>query len=220
MCKVNGCEGSTAGSHSRYCKHHRQRDRRHGDPLQLTVRSVDLAPYRKKVRAILLRDPERTVENAMREGWDVLIDIAQTEIDRMMTGAPGNKWYRQVCKEFLKLRDADAFEEVLEVGLALYLMAEQEPRRFASFRGFKFQLVRRVRSTTDMNVGEVYDPASGKTKRWYRDMPPKAVMVMADMLVTFLARAAARIIHIDRHEREREVKRREALDKALDKISE
>ena len=70
-------------------------------------------------------------------------------------------------------------QEAIETVIAVYVMQEIEPRRFRSGRAFRFQLVRRLRRLTDVNVGEYWDQTAGRTKRVYRDLPPRVTEVFA-----------------------------------------
>ena len=54
MCRIPGCDkapggGRFAGSFTSLCTAHRQRDRRHGDPMQEPIRAAELAPFIRKL---------------------------------------------------------------------------------------------------------------------------------------------------------------------------
>jgi hypothetical protein len=57
--------------------------------------------------------------------------------------------------------------EMAEVVLAMFLMLDQDRRRFRSDRAFLFQLARRVRSLSDVNAGERFDYNTAKVRRAY-----------------------------------------------------
>ena len=64
----------------------------------------------------------------------------------------------------------------------MYLMLEQEePRRFRSDDGFRFQLARRVRALTDVNQGTWYDHWAQRVKRVYRDTAPKTTACIGEL---------------------------------------
>jgi hypothetical protein len=58
----------------------------------------------------------------------------------------------------------------------------EQPRTFKSDQAFNYQLARRVRSLSNVNAGEYWDNNTKKTKRVYRDIPPKTLSVLAEYL--------------------------------------
>jgi hypothetical protein len=62
-------------------------------------------------------------------------------------------------------------------------MQECDPRRFVSDEAFRFQLARRLRGLTDVNAGEWFNYKTGKTKRAYRDLSPRATAILGNLLV-------------------------------------
>ena len=61
---------------------------------------------------------------------------------------------------------------------------DERPRRFVSDEAFRFQLVRMWRSQTSLSVGSTYDAKRDRTTGWYRDLPPRVVLYLAEILTT------------------------------------
>jgi hypothetical protein len=62
-------------------------------------------------------------------------------------------WKRTAAFELVKLSNAVEARAVLKTVLAMFLMQDQEPRKFRSDNAFLTQMVRRVRGLTKVNAG-------------------------------------------------------------------
>ena len=73
----------------------------------------------------------------------------------------------------------------------MYLLQDASSHRFASDKGFTFELVRRFRSLSDANVGLYENADSGRVRRAYREIPARTVAQLGAILVegfkTFVA---------------------------------
>ena len=101
--------------------------------------------------------------------WLTVVDHARDVVAAVNAGRAGPGYERMAAYEVLKLAEEVKPREVVETGLAMFMMQELEPRRFRSDAAFRFQLVRRVRALGDVNVGEYFDDETGKMKRVYRE---------------------------------------------------
>jgi len=72
------------------------------------------------------------------------------------------RYKRLAAYELRRLADHVTPERVIETVLAIYLMQDQDPRRFRSDTVFWTQLVRRVRGLTKANAGVWISPDTGK----------------------------------------------------------
>jgi hypothetical protein len=131
------------------------------------------------------------------------------------SGTATNECTRKACEELVKLDGGVEFQDILEVGLALFLMWELDPKRFTSDRAFRFQLVRRIRCLGDVNVGVYWNANTNSQRRVYRNFRPRPTMILSDMLVKFFARAAGHVIYITRKEAEE----RAAIDAAFEELT-
>ena len=214
MCIVNGCTAHPAGR-SPYCATHRKRWRRHGDAQQQTIRVTDLKVYRHTVSGILDRNKNGKIMAVMTANWEKVIAYARGELEQYRKGRPSQRQLRRTCEELVKLADGATVRDLLEVGLAMFLMREWDGRKFTSDRGFTFQLTRRVRALTDLNVGTHYNHVTGKVHRTYRDLPPKVTSLLADVLIGYLSRAAAHVISIAKKDWEEEQRKSYEVDEAF-----
>ncbi len=110
--------------------------------------------------------------------------------------------------------DVDA-RTVVETVLAMYVMGNDDARRFKSDDAFWFQLARRVRGLTDMNAGSWYDHNTGKMKRVYRDTPRKVTLALAHMLGDAFGAAGIYLARLDQQEAEQRRKQHADLAAAL-----
>jgi hypothetical protein len=107
---------------------------------------------------------------------------------------------------------------VVETALAMFMLQELEPRRFRSDEAFRTQLVRRVRGLTEVNAGEYYDHASGKTKRAYRELTPRATAVLGLWLAEAFGGAGLHLARLELTEWEKKNEERRELHKALSEL--
>lgn len=236
-CAAQGCSDRVSGL-SHYCNGHRKRHKRHGSADQESILAEHLEPYRREVRRIfagkakavgscqgqgvgqrLPKTEDTAPGKCMRENWTAVLNYARDELRALASGQAHIRWQRLAHLELVKLGDSAEFNDILEVGLAMFLMVDMEPRRFADHRGFRFSLVRRLRGLTEQNVGTYWDHQSGKVKRVYRDFPPRAVEVLADVLTSYFAKAAAYVLSVKRRELADSARRAAALDAAFQQVT-
>jgi len=113
-------------------------------------------------------------------------------------------------------------QTLIETVIAIFIMQEYEPRRFRSDRAFRFQLARRVRRLTDVNAGEYWDHVTGKVKRVYRDLAPRAtegfVRIVIEAIGGPALYLAQRAIEAANERAERELRERQRLSDALAEV--
>ena len=74
----------------------------------------------------------------MEGNWLALVEHAHAELTTYNRGAVHIRQHREAYEEVKKLANNVEPAAVVQTVLALYLMAEQEPRRFRSDDGFRF----------------------------------------------------------------------------------
>jgi uncharacterized protein (DUF924 family) len=136
----------------------------------------------------------------LEERWKAILDHCQRYLAMCERGVPFQKHERRACHELSKLAGHVEARTVVETALALFLMLDQEPRRFQTDRGFLFQLVRRVRGLADVNAGKYYDHGSGKVKRVYRDLPPRATESLGTIVVEAFGAAGVHLAQLERQQ--------------------
>lgn len=183
--------------------------RRHGDPLQEGITKAHLAPYVKLVEARIAKNVNNPVWSQLEERWLALTNAAEATLSAYHNGRPGVRQEVLAAHEIKKLRETVEPRKIIVTALAMYVMLDQEPRRFRSDAAFTTQLIRRVRGLSEVNVGEWYDHKTNKMKRVYRELPPKVVQVLAGWIVPILGGVGIKLAALERADYE--TRQREAL---------
>jgi hypothetical protein len=126
---------------------------------------------------------------------------------------------RIAAQELQKLFDAVVPRVIVETTLALFIMQELQPRRFKSDRAFRTQLVRRVRGLTDLNAGSWFDHRSGKTKRAYKELTPRAASVLGQWLAHAFGGVGLHLAGLEQTEAERKQTELQAVREALNQLT-
>lgn len=215
QCRVAGCCASASSRYSIYCSRHKARLRRHGAVDQDAISKTDLNPHLRLVRTRIEKNQENPLWSRLDQRWDTLIGHTRqlTASGRAMPG-----YERQAGYEVLKLAASVPSREIVETTLAMFLLQELEPRRFRSDHAFRTQLVRRVRGLTDLNAGTWFDDQTGKTKRAYKDLTPRAVAVLALWLSEAFGSAGIHLARLEEAEREQRQAERNAFYDALSQV--
>ena len=193
--------------------------RRHGAVDQQGITKSDLAPYLKRVRARVKKNEHSPAWTTLDDRWRAVEDNARQILAAYFAGRPGRRDERQAAHEVVKLADDVGARTVVETALAMVMMMEMEPRRFRTDAAFRAQLVRRVRSLTDMNFGERYHHPTGKVKRVYRDLAPRAAVILGQWLVETLGSAGLHVARLERRDTEQKMQEQEAFHAALRELT-
>jgi hypothetical protein len=126
---------------------------------------------------------------------------------------------RIAAEEVLKLSDAVSPREIVETALALFVMQDLEPRRFRSDRAFRIQMVRRVRGLTDLNAGSWFDHQTGKTKRAYKELSPRAAMVLGLWLAEAFGGVGLHLAKLEQTEADKKQEEQRALHASLSQLT-
>jgi hypothetical protein len=213
LCTIPGCRSARL-PRSPLCNTHKSAKRRHGDPQQRGVTVAELQPYLKIICAHIRRNSKNTVWHQLDGLWRLLVDACERELEERRN-RPDVAYDREAKQQLVKLRQTVKPREVVELILAMYALQEFEPRRFKSDDAFRFQLVRRVRALSDVNVGAYYQHETRKVKRVYRDLSPRTTRALAAYLAETFGRAGLYIAAHERNRIEAAGKAKAELDKAL-----
>lgn len=185
-CIVPGCDRAATG-HGRYCNAHKSRKRRHGHPLQATITTAMVKPYRQTIgNWIDTKDNAEAVWKQLEDRWLAVVSWAE-DTQRLWESGRAMPWpHRDAAQEILKLHQDVKPRMIIETVSAMGYMLQADPRRFRDDHAYRTQLVRRTRGLTDVNSGTWYDHDTGKVKRVYRELRPKVVAVLAKALVDAL----------------------------------
>ncbi len=126
------------------------------------------------------------------------------------------RFRREASVETLRIGNNVKPRDVIETVLAMYVMQDQEPRRFKSDQAFRTQLVRRVRGLTRLNADAWTDAKTGKRKLVYRDLSQRTVTIMGGWIAEALGPAGIRFARLERKDHEKEQEALLAFRQTLD----
>jgi len=218
-CRSPGCSSPAASSFAAFCSPHRSTFRRHGAPDQKAITKAQLKPYLKLVRARMAKNPDSVAWVTLDERWRALEDHARGIVAASLKGRAGSRYERAAAHEVIKLADDVKPRQVVEVATAMVMMWELEPRQFRSDRAFWIQLARRVRGVTDINFGERWDNVRGRVRRCYRELTPKASLILGHWLAETLGVGGQHLARLHRAELEKKANEGRALHDALSKLA-
>ena len=140
-CQALGCTAMAASGFSHYCRNHRARLRRHGAVDQTGITATDPRPYVERVRQRIRRTQRAPCGDSLTpDGWPLLTTRVASS-GKPPGDEPDPSTNGRRAREVLKLIAETEPRSVVEVALAMFLIWDQEPRRFRTDEGFRFQLV-------------------------------------------------------------------------------
>jgi len=221
VCRVPGCNRSRRSPRSTMCEAHRQRWRRHGDPKQATINQKELKPYIRYAEKLIRRNTSGKIEEALSR-LKVILEASSkdTVADFYERGRAMRVFDVKASNEILRVLASTDVTKPAVVIAAMFLLSLDQPHRFVSDRGFIFQLVRAFRSLSAVNVGSYYNHKTGKVHRAYKDMSPKVVETIGDVLVEHYNSWAARVVGRYRDERSQMEQTKKLLNEGFYSISE
>ena len=170
ICKAPGCSSPASTAYGHYCHSHKAQLRRHGAVGQRAITKSDLKLYRTLVSTRLENNKGQPIWTQLEARWKAIVSGAGKTVAASQAGKPLVRYQREAAREILKLNAGANIKELIETILAIYVMQDQEPRKFKSETAFRTQLVRRTRGLTPLNADTWVDPTTGRTKRVYRDL--------------------------------------------------
>ena len=216
-CSVPQCPDTAAGFGA-LCNRHKAIRRRHGHPEQTGITVQELAPYRQRVRLRMEKNQGNQAWSILAQRWGVVIDAAKAQEAEAQRGRPFVAHERDACQELVKLAREVPVETLTETVLALFLMQEEQPRRFKSDAAFDAQLARRARALTDTNAGTYWDDKAKRTKRVYRDVAPRTLAVIAEHIKAAFGVAGLYVARLEQRESEQTKNQQAALVEALESL--
>jgi hypothetical protein len=213
QCIVPGCTRLLSGW-SRYCPTHKSRDRRHGHPQQRGITKAELAPYLRAVEARIAKNADSPVWAKIEGNWTVMVNHAMAELARYGAGEAFVGHERQAYQQIVRLAPLPP-RDVVETALAVYLLAEDQPRRFQSDEAFRYQLVRRVRMLTEANRGTWWNASTNKVQFAYRELSPRATEFLGELLTMTFGLAGLHVARLERSQAQAKENEAEDLKSAL-----
>ena len=217
-CQASGCWAPSASSVAIYCRSHRTALRRHGAVDQKAITKAQLKPYLKMVADRIAKKPDSQAWATLDSRWPALVDYAKEMVGYFEGGKAGDKYKLMAAREVVKLSGEVKSRDVVKVVAAMVLMGILEPRSFKCQEALWIQLARRVRSLSDLHVGERWDASRQRVRRCYRDFNPKAALFFGHWLASGLGIGGQGIARAEEAERERKAKEGRELREALAKL--
>lgn len=215
QCEAPGCDEPASGF-STLCIPHKQAMRRHGHPLQTGVTVHELRPYTARVRARRAKNRGSELWDILAARWEALAGHSTGIVARYASGVPSVRHERLAAQQITTLAEMVPADKVVQTALAMYLLADARPTRFASDRAFRFQMVRRVRGLSEVNAGTYWDHKAARNRRVYRDMPPRVVEVLGVWLAEAFGGAGLVLAGKEREDVQQAAHERERLANALE----
>lgn len=144
MCRVDGCF-RTATKFSHLCERHRNVARVHGDPLQRGITKAELKPYLKAIRDYLEKRSGPRAEAIISRDWERVLSGSKTFLERAGRGEPHNLHSRNAALIVVDVNGEQRPTDIAVTLMALGYFYADQPRRWASDQGFRFQAVRMFR---------------------------------------------------------------------------
>lgn len=207
ICKAPGCSSLASTKFGRYCRPHVAQLRRHGAIGQTGITKAALKVYRQIVEARLEKNKDKPLLTRLEARWGALITYAES-VREEARSKPMARYRREAAIEMLRIGKNVRPREVIETVLAMYVMQDQEPRRFKNDPAFKTQMVRRVRGLTRLNADSWTDAKTGKSKLVYRDLSQRTITIMSNWIAEALGPAGVMFARLERKDHE---KKQEAL---------
>lgn len=216
-CRAPSCHEAVQGF-SHYCDNHKKTTRRHGAPTQQGITVHELRPYEALVDARRARNPNSEAWGILTARWEVVLDHAKAELRRFAEGRPAVRHERLAAHHLVTIgRDVEPWA-VVRTSIAMYLMLDQRPARFTTDAAFDYQLVRRVRGLTDTNAGAYWDHLEQRSKRVYRDIPPRVTQAMAAPLKAAFGAPGLTLAAKEREDANKNSEERRRLSAALENL--
>jgi hypothetical protein len=185
---------------------------------QEPISKAELKTYLKRVRERIAKNPDSPAWGQLEARWLAVVEHAKGVVAAFHSGKAGSRCVRKAAEEVLKVAEEATPRDVIETVLAMSMMEELDRRRFRSDPGFRFQLVRRVRALADVSAGQRYDHRSGKVRRVYRELTPRAVATIGQWLAEALGAAGIHLARIEVRDIEHAKQAQQALWGALKEL--
>jgi hypothetical protein len=218
-CRAPGCQAPISSRFSIFCSRHQSRLRRQGDVAQEAITKADLKTYVGQVRNRIAKNPDNPAWASLDDRWRTVVGHAEGILAAARRGVAGASYQRTAAHEVVKLNGHVKPREIVEAALALFMLLQDQPRRFRSDQAFRTQLVRRTRGLSDVNAGTRFDAVSGRTRRAYRELTPRATAVLGQWLADAFGAAGLHLAKLEEGDREARQREAQQLREALRELT-
>jgi hypothetical protein len=218
LCAARSCSEPTEGF-STLCANHRKTHRRHGHHEQAGITVHRLGPYLRRVEVRRGKNKDNQAWALLEARWGALVGHAQAVLAEWQAGKAMVRADVQAAHQIQVLAGAATPAAVVNAALAMFLMRDAEPRRFASDRAFDFQLVRRVRGLAPVNAGAYWNHKEQRTTKVYKDLPPRVVELLGLQLRETFGLAGLMLAEKERAEEAKKEAEHRQLAEALEALA-
>lgn len=218
QCRVPDCHSAVHG-YSSLCQSHKQTLRRHGAPTQEGVTVQELRPYMARVEARKAKNADSEAWIILTARWEALQEQAKATLQWFSEGHPGSRADLLAAHHIVKVGQSVDAWAVIKTALAMFILQNQHPGRFRTDSAFDFQLVRRVRGLAESSVGSYWDPKTQRSKKVYRDIPPRVMQVMAQPLKAAFGAPGMALAAKEREDVQKANDERQRLANALENLA-
>jgi hypothetical protein len=213
-CAAPGCTFASR-DFSPLCPKHRKAHTRHGHFAQEGIQRTELRPYLRMLEAKHRANPDSPAWAILADRWERLVRGSLEVLQARADGRPFNIPQCHAADEVRTLAGTVEPLKVTQMALAVYMLQEAAPHRFASDRGFDFQLVRKVQGLAPTNRGTSWCHSQQRMRHVYRDTPARALEVLAAQLKEVFGEAGLLLARVDTQRALEAAKEQERLDAAL-----
>lgn len=215
ICTVRHCGRPAASAYSPHCSHHKSIVRRHGAPDQRGITKAELEPYLRRVEARVAKNPESDLWGILEASWLSIVSDARVSAAQRV----GNRYERSAANEIAAVAQSAESASVIRTILAVVLLWNDFPQRFASDNALRVQLARRVRAISQSHVGLRYDHRTGRQIRIYREMTPKAAAIFGQKLMIAFGGVGLKLAALDERDRKAASDTKQQLAAALSQLN-
>jgi len=173
-----------------------------------------LKKYLKRVKRLLQRGNMEKIEAHLR-AVAARIEEAVRSPEAVAAPMGVNRWKQKAVDEILRvLGDTDPVKSGITVA-AVFLMRDQDHRRFVDDTAFDFELVRLWRSQTRLNFGSYWNQETDKVVATYRPLPRGVVKAIEPYLTAAYSRFASYVITAFKKDLARQTALRTSLDEGF-----
>lgn len=218
QCAARSCTEGTTGF-STLCDNHKHIQRRHGHPEQDGITVHRLRLYLKRVEARRAKNKDSDAWSILEARWSALEGHAQGILAEWASGKAMVRAQVQAAQQLQALAGSVPPSTIVNAALAMFLMRDAEPRRFASDRAFDFQLVRRVRGLAPVNAGSYWNHKAQRATKVYRDLPPRVAELLGRQLREAFGLAGFMLAEKERAEEAKAQAQQRRLAEALEALA-
>lgn len=184
--------------------------------MQRGVTVQELRPYVSVVDARKDKNPNSDAWTILQARWGVVVDASRTTLQRYADGQASQRAVIQAAHHLRNVAENVDPWEVIRTALATFILQDQHPRRFTTDEAFDFQLVRRVLRLAPTNAGVYWDHEEGRSKKVYRDVPPRVIRTVAVPLKEAFGAAGIMLAAKEREDIQRANHERKRLMNAME----